>query len=74
MRPKCPTQIPIGKDLHHDVGQSLGGTHEVLYMTSANHPVKFPRAKLQSKRVEPRQKASRKSLGSPYKQEGTADL
>ena len=44
-----------------------------LYMISANPPVKFPSAKPELERVEPRQEASR-SPGGPYKQEGTADV
>ena len=44
-----------------------------LYMISANPPVKFPSAKPELERVEPRQEAPR-SPGGPYKQEGTADV
>ncbi|KAJ1059534.1 hypothetical protein K5549_018946, partial [Capra hircus] len=51
MRSKCPAQIVPGRDLHHDVGQSVGKIAKHLYMFSANPPVEDPRAKSESERV-----------------------
>lgn len=48
---KCPAQIVPGRDLHHDVGQSVGKITKHLYMFSANPPVEDPRAKSESERV-----------------------
>ncbi|KAB0365091.1 hypothetical protein FD754_009247 [Muntiacus muntjak] len=65
MRSKCPARILPGTDLCPHVGQSMGGAHKVLYMTSANHPMKVPVAKPQSEReLSPGRKHPEKVLGA----------
>ena len=73
MRSWYPARIPQGKHLCQDVKQSMGRILKDLHMISANPPVKVPSAKPELEIVEPRQEASRRNPGGPYKQEIIAD-
>lgn len=57
-------RIPAGKLLSQDVRQSMGRILKVLYMTSANPPVKVPSAKHELEReLSPGRKHPEEILG-----------